>query len=91
MQEQLHSTNKENNLLKQCLVEKEQELSVLKCVMDWDKALLEEAYCENSILKQCPEEKEQELGILKNAITQNKALFEEINCKNNITTTAAAC
>ena len=84
LQEQLHSTDKENNLLKQCLVEKEQELSVLKGVMDRDKALLEKAYFENSILKQCLEEKEQELGILKNAITQDKALLEYVNCKNNI-------
>ena len=69
LQEQLHSTNKENSLLKQCLAEKEQKLSVLKGVMDQDKALLEEAYCENSILKQCLEKKEQELANLKNVIT----------------------
>ena len=64
----------------------EQLHCILKGVMNWDKALLEEAYCENSILKQCLEEKEQEqeLGILKNVITQDKALLKEINYKNNI-------
>ena len=47
-QVQLHCTNKENNLLKQSFEEKEQELSVLKGVMDQDKALLEEICCENN-------------------------------------------
>ena len=53
LQELLHCTNEENNLLKQCLEEKDQKLSVLKGVMDQDKALLEEVSCENNILKQC--------------------------------------
>ena len=61
LQEQLHCTNEENNLLQQCLEEKEEKLSVLKGVMDQDKALLEEVSCEYNILKQCLEEKKQKL------------------------------
>ena len=64
LQEQLHYTKEENSLLNQNLEEKEQKLSVLKDIMDQDKALLEEVSCENKILKECLEEKKQELGIL---------------------------
>ena len=42
LQEQLHYTKEENNLLNQNLEEKEQKLSVLKDIIDQDKALLEE-------------------------------------------------
>ena len=84
MQEQLHCTSEENNLLKQSLEEKKQKLSVLKDVTGQDKALQEEVSCENNILKECLEEKKQELGILKNVITQDKALLEEVYYKNNI-------
>ena len=42
LQEQLHYTKEENSLLNQNLEEKEQKLSVLKDIMDQDKALLEE-------------------------------------------------
>ena len=75
LQEQLYCTNEENNLLKQNLEEQEQKLSVLKDVMDQDKALLEEVSYENNILRECLKEKKQELGILKNVITQEKALL----------------
>ena len=62
LQEQLHYTNEENNLVKQNLEEKEQKLSVLRDIMDQDKALLVEVSCENNILKECLEEKKQELA-----------------------------
>ena len=84
LQKQLYCTNEENNLLKQCLEDKKQILSVLKGVMDQDKAFLEEVSCENNILKECLEEKKQELGILKNVITQDKTLLEDVYYKNNI-------
>ena len=84
LQEQLHYTKEENSLLNQNLEEKEQKLSVLKDIMDQDKALLEEVSCENKILKECLEEKKQELGILNNVITQDKALLEEVYYKNEI-------
>ena len=61
LQEQLHYTKEENSLLNQNLEEKEQKLSVLKDIMDQDKALLEEVNYENKILKECLEEKKQEL------------------------------
>ena len=84
LQEQLHYTKEENSLLNQNLEEKEQNLTVLKDIMDQDKALLEEVSCENKILKECLEEKKQELGILNNVITQDKGLLEEVYYKNNV-------
>ena len=58
LQKQLYCTNEENNLLKQCLEDKEQIiLGVSKGLMDQDKALLEEVSCEHIILKECLEEK----------------------------------
>ena len=58
MQEQLHCTNEENDLQKQCLEEKKQKLRVLKdVIIDQDNALFKEVCCENNILKQCLEEK----------------------------------
>ena len=83
LQEQLHYTEEENSLLNQNLEEKEQKLSVLKDIMDQDKALLEQVSCENEILKECLEEKRQELGILNNVITQD-AIAQGLGCYSPI-------
>ena len=83
LQEQLHYTKEENSLLNQNVEEKEQKLSVLKDIMDQDKALLEEVSCENKILKECLEEKKQELGILNNVITQD-AIAQGLGCYSPI-------
>ena len=83
LKEQLHYTKGENDLLNQNLEEKEQKLSVLKDIMDQDKALLEEVSCENKILKECLEEKKQELGILNNVITQD-AIAQGLGCYSPI-------
>ena len=47
----LEEVSCENNILKECLEEKEQELDILKNVITQNKALLEEVYYKNNILQ----------------------------------------
>ena len=46
----LEEVSCENNMLKECLKEKRQELGILKNVITQDKVLLEEVYYKNNIL-----------------------------------------
>ena len=46
----LEEVSCENNILKECLEEKQQEIGILKNIITQDKVLLEEVYYKNNIL-----------------------------------------
>ena len=70
----LEEVSCENNILKECLEEKEQELDILKDVITQNKALLEEVYYKNNILQQqqqhANEEIERKIQVGKNRIKE---------------------
>ena len=68
----LEEVSYENNILKECLEEEEQELDILKNFITQNKALLEEVYYKNNLLQQqqqhANEEIERKIQVGKNRI-----------------------
>ena len=64
----LEQVSCENNMLKECLEEKKQELGILKNVITQDKVLLEEIYYKNVVLQQQQQDAKEEIAKLNKEI-----------------------
>ena len=80
----LEEVSCENKILKECLEEKKEELSILNNVITQDKALLEEVYYKNTILQRQQRDANEEIERLKKEIQVGKNRIKELwrtNCE----------
>ena len=78
----LEEVSCENNILKECLEEKKQELGILKNVITQDKALLEKVYYKNNILQQQQQDANEEMERLKKEMQVGKNRIKGL-CRTN--------